>query len=51
MSRFIASIIARLNDGRKLTDTDRFNAGLLGIGGRRLTCAEVTGKTGSEAAF
>jgi len=38
-------------DGNRLTDADRFDAALAQISGKRLTFAEVTGKTGSQAAF
>lgn len=56
LDRYLDEQVFRFNnrkddDGKKLTDVDRFNAALLGIAGRRLTFAEVTGKTGSEASF
>jgi len=56
LDRYIDEQVFRYNhrkdeDGNKLTDADRFNAALLGIAGRRLTFAEVTGKSGSEASF
>ncbi len=56
LDRYIDEQVFRYNhrkdeDGNKLTDADRFNAALLGIAGRRLTFAEVTGKSGSEATF
>ena len=52
LDRYLDEQVFRYNyrkddDGNKLTDTDRFNKALLGIAGRRLTFAEVTGKTGS----
>lgn len=56
LDRYLDEQVFRFNnrkddDGNKLTDADRFNAALLGIAGRRLTFAEVTGKSGSEAKF
>ena len=56
LDRYLDEQVLRFNnrkgeDGNKLTDSDRFNAALLGIAGRRLTFAEVTGKSGSEAKF
>jgi hypothetical protein len=36
-------------NGRVLTDGERFDAALSQISGKRLTFAEVTGKTGSQA--
>jgi len=56
LDRYLDEQVFRYNhrkdvDGNKLTDADRFNAALLGIAGRRLTFAEVTGKSGSEATF
>jgi transposase-like protein len=54
LDRYLDEQVFRYNhrkdeDGNKLTDADRFNTALLGIAGRRLTFAEVTGKSGSEA--
>jgi transposase-like protein len=56
LDRYLDEQVFRFNhrkdeEGNKLTDADRFNAALLGIAGRRLTFAEVTGKSGSEAHF
>jgi transposase-like protein len=56
LDRYLDEQVFRYNhrkdkDGNKLTDADRFNTALLGIAGRRLTFAEVTGKSGSEAPF
>ena len=55
LDRYLDEQVFRFNnrkdeDGNKLTDADRFTTALLGIAGRRLTFAEVTGKNGSEAA-
>jgi transposase-like protein len=54
LDRYLDEQVFRYNHrkddaGTKMTDADRFNAALPGIAGRRLTFAEVTGKTGSEA--
>ena len=54
LDRYLDEQVFRFNyrkdeDGNKLTDKDRFDKALLGIAGRRLTFAEVTGKDGSEA--
>ena len=56
LDRYLDEQVFRFNnrkddDGKKLTDADRFNAALLGIAGRRLTFAEVTGKVGSPESF
>ena len=56
LDRYLDEQVFRFNhrkdeNGNKLTDVDRFNTALLGIAGRRLTFAEVTGKSGSEANF
>ncbi len=56
LDRYLDEQVFRYNhrkddDGNKLTDTDRFNTALLGIAGRRLTFAEVTGKDGSSENF
>ena len=41
----------RKTKDRSMTDADRFNLALSQISGKRLTFAEVTGKTGSQTAF
>jgi transposase-like protein len=56
LDRYLDEQVFRYNhrkdaDGKKLTDADRFNTALLGIAGRRLTFAEVTGKDGSQETF
>jgi len=50
LDRYLDEQVFRYNrrkddDGNKLTDADRFKTALLGIAGRRLTFAEVTGKS------
>jgi transposase-like protein len=39
------------DDGKKITDAERFTKALSLVAGKRLTFAEVTGKSGSEATF
>ena len=39
------------DNGTKMTDADRFTKALALVAGKRLTFAEVTGKSGSEATF
>jgi transposase-like protein len=56
LDRYLDEQVFRYNhrkgeDGKKLTDADRFNAALPGIAGRRLTFAELTGKDGSQESF
>lgn len=56
LDRYIDEQVFRFNHrkdalGNKLTSADRFNAALSQVAGKRLTFAEVTGKTGSEAIF
>jgi len=56
LDRYIDEQVFRYNhrkndEGVKMNDADRFNTALLGIAGRRLTFAEVTGKDGSPEAF
>jgi transposase-like protein len=56
LDRYIDEQVYRFNHrkddaGNKMTDADRFNTALLGIAGRRLTFAEVTGKSGSPESF
>src|SRR5216684_1063774 len=56
LDRYLDEQVFRYNhrkgeDGKKMTDADRFNAALPGIAGRRLTFAELTGKDGSQESF
>jgi transposase-like protein len=56
LDRYLDEQVFRFNhrkddDGNKLNDADRFNAALLGIAGRRLTFAEVTGKDEIQTPF
>ncbi len=56
LDRYLDEQVFRYNhrkgeDGKKMTDADRFNAALPGIAGRRLTFAELTGKDGSPESF
>jgi len=51
--RYVDEQVFRYNNRKtkdqNLTDADRFNLALSQIGGKRLTFAEVTGKSGSQA--
>jgi transposase-like protein len=54
--RYVDEQVFRFNNrkhenGTKMTDAERFNKALSLVAGKRLTFAEVTGKTGSEATF
>jgi transposase-like protein len=56
LDRYLDEQVFRYNyrkgeDGKKLTDAQRFNAALPGIAGRRLTFKELTGKDGSQENF
>ncbi len=56
LSRYVDEQAFRFNNrkdanGNKLTDSDRFNLALSQIAGKRLTFAEVTGKTGDATCF
>jgi hypothetical protein len=41
----------RHEDGKKITDGERFSKALSLVAGKRLTFAEVTGKSGSQEVF
>jgi transposase-like protein len=54
--RYVDEQVFRFNNrkhenGTKMTDAERFNKALSLVAGKRLTFAEVTGKSGSEASF
>lgn len=55
LERYVDEQIFRFNNratkDNPLTDSDRFVAALAQVAGKRLTFAELTGKTGSEATF
>src|SRR5450759_284667 len=55
LERYVDEQIFRFNNRatkeNPLTDSDRFVAALAQVAGKRLTFAELTGKTGSEATF
>jgi transposase-like protein len=56
LGRYVDEQVFRFNnrkheDGTKMTDAERFTKALSLVAGKRLTFAEVTGNTGSEATF
>jgi hypothetical protein len=55
LERYVDEQIFRFNNRatkeNPLTDSDRFVAALAQVAGKRLSFAELTGKTGSEATF
>lgn len=55
LSRYVDEQVFRYNNRKtkeqNITDADRFNMVLSQVAGKRLTFAELTGKTGSEATF